>query len=108
MIAETLLYTLPYYVCAVAAWGTMAVCAIAVRKRLYPRRLLFLVAAMAILGIYFFLLAASARSGGYIDRAAIAWPLRALAATVGVLWLTWLALLLRAMVHVEKKRPAGG
>lgn len=107
MIADTLLLTLPYYICSVAAWGTMATCAIAVRKRMFARRLLFLVAGMAFLGVYFFLLAASAQTGGYIDRALIAWQLRALAAGGGVLWLTWLALWLRAMVTVEHKKPAG-
>lgn len=100
----TLLFTLPYYLCALAAWGTMTVCSIAVRKRLYPHRLLWLVGAMLLVGAYFYLLAASARMGGYIDRVAIAWQLRAIAAAGGVLWLVWIALFVRAMVSVEKRR----
>jgi len=108
MLIETLLITLPYYLCTLAAWGTMATCIIVVRKRLYPRRLLLLAAGMAMVGLYFYLLAASARLGGYIDRQAIAWELRCVATTGGVLWLLWLALFVRAMVRVERKRPAGG
>ena len=103
-LLTTLLLTLPYYLCALAAWGTMATCAIAVRKNLFPFRLLWLVGSMALVGLYFYLLAASARMGGYIDRVAIAWQLRALATTGGVLWLLWLALWVRAMVSVEKRR----
>ena len=107
MDAETLLLTLPYYLCSLAAWGTMLVCVIALHKGLSPRRLFFLAASMVFLGVYFFLLAASARAGGYIDRASIAWPLRILASATGVLWLTWIGLFLRATVRVEKHSPAG-
>ena len=103
MLVETLMITMPYYLCALAAWGTMGTMAIAVHKRMFALRLLFLVSAMAMIGLYFYLLAASARLGGYIDRQAIAWELRCVATTGGVLWLLWLALFVRAMVRVEKR-----
>lgn len=98
---------LPYYVCAVAAWGTTGIVALSVWKHIYPRRIIVLGAACLLLGTSFFLIAATAAPGGHVARAAVAWPIRVLDAAGGALWLTWLLLAVRGAIRVEKRRPAG-
>lgn len=102
-IVDTLLTTLPYYLCSIAAYGTSALGAVMVHKRLYPRRVLLLAAAFALLGTVFFLLAVSSTRAGIVDRRALALAIRLLALAGGVLWLAWLALAVRATVGVERR-----
>lgn len=104
---DTLLLALPYYICAVAAFGTMVIAALSVWRHIYPRRLLLLAGACACLGMSFFLIAATAAPTGHIGRAAVAGPIRALDGAGGLLWVAWLALAVRGAVRVEKKCPAG-
>lgn len=105
---ETLLLALPYYVCTVAALGTTLIVAMSVQRRLCQRRMLVLAAGMLCLGLSFFLIAATAAPGGHSGRAAVAGPIRILDTTGGLLWLLWLALVVRGAVRVERKHPAGG
>jgi hypothetical protein len=105
---ETLILALPYYICAVAAWGTTGIVVLSAWKRLYPRRIIILGAATLLLGASFFLIAATAAPGGHVARAAVAWPIRVLDAGAGLLWLTWLAMAVRGAVRVEKRCPTGG
>lgn len=100
---DTLLTTLPYYLCALASYGTSLLSAVMVHKRLYPRRLLWLVGAFALLGTMFFLLAVSSTRGGYVDRAQLALVIRLLALAGALLWLAWLGVALRATVGVERR-----
>jgi len=106
-IMDTLLRALPYYICAVAAWGTTGIALLAVWKGLYPRRSVVLGAATLLLGTSFFLIAATAAPGGHVARAAVAWPIRALDTAGGTLWLAWLLLAVRGAVRVERNRPTG-
>lgn len=105
---ETLLLALPYYVCTVAALGTTLLTALAVLRRMCARRMLVLGAGMMCLGMSFFLIAATAAPTGHVARAAVAGPIRILDTTGGLLWLLWLALVVRGAVRVEKRHPAEG
>ncbi len=105
---ETLLLALPYYVCTVASLGTTLIITLSVQRRICPRRMLVLAVGILCLGLSFFLIAATAAPGGHNGRAAMAGPIRILDTTGGLLWLLWLALVIRGAVRVDKKRPAGG
>lgn len=100
---DTLLTTLPYYLCTLAAYGTSALSAVLVHKGIQPRRVLLLAAAFVLLGTMFFLLAVSSTRGGIVDRATLALAIRLLALAGGVLWLAWLVLAVRATVGVERR-----
>ena len=104
---DTLLMALPYYVCTVAALGTTLAITLSVLRGLYPRRILILATAFLLLGMSFFLIAATAGSHGHVNRAAVAEPIRILDTTSGLLWLLWLVLAVRAGVRVEKHSPTG-
>ncbi len=104
---DTLLLALPYYVCTVAALGTTLIVALSVQRRLCPRHMLVLAAGMLCLALSFFLVAATAAPGGHSGRAAVAGPIRILDTTGGLLWLLWLALVVRGAVRVERRHPAG-
>ena len=105
---DTMLLALPYYVCTVAALGTMTVVILSVLRGMCPRRFRVLGVGMLCLGMSFFLIAATAAPDGHTGRAAVAGPIELTALVGGLLWLLWLALFTRSMVRVEKKRPAGG
>lgn len=107
MDTDVLLKSLPYYVCTVAALGTTMVTALSVLRRMYPRRILFLGAGCLFLGMSFFLIAATASPTGHVNRSVVALPIELLALVGGLLWVTWLALAVKAAVKVEKKRPTG-
>ena len=104
---DALLRALPYYVCTVAALGTTLVITLSVLRGLYPRRILILGTAFLLLGMSFFLIAATAGPQGHVSRAAVAQSIRILDTTGGLLWLLWLVLAVRAGVKVEKHSPAG-
>ncbi len=104
---DTLLLALPYYVCSVASLGTTLIVTLSVQRHMCSRRMLVLGAGMLCLGISFFLIAATAAPEGHVARAAVAAPIRILDTTGGLLWLLWLALVVRASVRVEKRTPAG-
>jgi hypothetical protein len=104
---DTLLLALPYYVCSVASLGTTLIVTLSVQRHMCSRRMLVLAAGMLCLGISFFLIAATAAPTGHVARAAVAAPIRILDTTGGLLWLLWLALVVRASVRVEKRTPAG-
>lgn len=106
-IMDTLLRALPYYVCTVASLGTTLIITLSVQRRICPRRMLVLAVGILCLGLSFFLIAATAAPGGHNGRAAMAGPIRILDTTGGLLWLLWLALVVRATVRVEKRTPAG-
>lgn len=105
---DTLLLALPYYVCSVAAFGTSTVAVLSVWRHIYPRRILLLAAGCLMLGMSFFLIAATAGAHGHVSRGAVTLPIRMLDGLGGVLWLTWLVLAIRGAVRVEKRPPAGG
>lgn len=105
---DTLLRALPYYILTVAALGTMIVISLSVLRGMYQRRFLILGAGMLPLAVSFFLIAATATPSGHMDRTEVGPAIRSLATTGGLLWLLWLALVVRGAVRVEKKRPAGG
>jgi len=106
-IMDTLLRALPYYILTVAALGTMMVVSLSVMRGMYPRRILFLGAGCLFLGMSFFLIAATASPTGHVNRSVVAVPIELLALVGGLLWVTWLALAVKAAVKVEKKRPTG-
>ncbi len=100
---DTLLLALPYYMCSVASLGTTLIVTLSVQRHMCSRRMLVLSAGMLCLGISFFLIAATAAPTGHAARAAVAEPIRVLDTTGGLLWLLWLALVVRATARVEKK-----
>ena len=104
---DTLLRALPYYILTVAALGTMMVVSLSVMRGMYPRRFLVLGAGMLPLAVAFFLIAATATPSGHMDRTEVGPAIRSLATTGGLLWLLWLALVVRGGVRVERKRPTG-
>jgi hypothetical protein len=104
---DTLQLALPYYICTVAAWGSAAVCGVAAWKRLRPPWVLLLAGGFLLLGAAFFLIAATAGTGGHITRSQVAEPIRLLCLAGGLLWITWLVLFTRSVVRVEKQRPTG-
>lgn len=103
---ETLLRALPYYILTVAALGTMIVVTLSVLRGMYPRRFLILGAGMLPLAVAFFLIAATATPSGHTGRTTVGPSIRVLATTGGLLWLLWLALVVRGAVRVERQRPA--
>lgn len=100
---EALLIQMPYYICSLAAFLSAGFCVALAWKRLYPPWLLVGCAAFAALGVAFFLIAATAATGGHVTRGAVAAPIHWLYLSGGVLWCTLLALLVRATVRIERR-----
>ena len=101
-VSATLMMALPYYLMTVAAWGTAAMCVVAVRIRIRPPYMLLLGGATALLGVAMFLMAATAGPHGHLNRAAVAVPIRGLLLCAGVLWLAWLVLFVRSVVTIKR------
>lgn len=101
-VSATLYMALPYYLMTVAAWGTAAMCVVAVRLRIRPAWMLLLGGACLLLGLAMFLMAATAGPNGHLNRAAVAVAVRALNLGAGLLWLAWLVLFVRSVVVVRR------
>ena len=102
-VSATLIMALPYYLMTVAAWGTAAMCVVAVRIHIRPPWVLLLGGACTLLGAAMLLMAATAGPHGHINRAAVALPIRTLYLCAGLLWLAWVVMFARSMVRVERR-----
>lgn len=98
-VSATLMMALPYYLMTVAAWGTAAMCVVAVRIRIRPPWVLLLGGACLLLGAAMFLMAATA---GHTGRAVFAPHIRALNLCAGALWLAWVVMFARSMVTIRR------
>lgn len=107
MDTDVIRLAMPYYVCAVAAFGTAAMCIVAAAKRLRPPWVLLLAFGFLLLGAAFFLIAATAAPGGHVMRTQVSTLIRSLCLLGGLFWIAWLLLFARSVVRVEKRRPAG-
>jgi hypothetical protein len=103
MDAELLRLSMPYYVCAVAAFGSAAICAVAVYTQRRPVWTLFLAAGFLLVGLAFYLIAITAAPGGHVNRGDVGDLIRLFCLVGGTLWIAWLALFVRSMVRVERR-----
>lgn len=97
------LITLPYAWLTINALFTAALFAIAVSKGLRRRFMLIGALTMAILAVWFALLAITAGPTPIIKRGDIADALRLLAAVAGLVWSTWLLLYARSLIVIERR-----
>ena len=100
---DATLAILPYVWLTLNSLFTAALFSVSVAKGLRRRFMLIGALAMALLAIWFALLAITAGPTPIIKRTDIADQLRALAALAGLIWSIWLLLYARSLIVIERR-----